>query len=84
MDLAAPTYQNAEVLTRTGQGYVDAVAGFQGKEWADVKIRAGDITARGLDLAVPSGATQAQQQALQGLVKYGAQNGVTVKIVVVP
>jgi hypothetical protein len=84
MDLAAPTYRNAEALTRTGQGYVDAVAGFQGKNWARVNIEASDITGRALELAVPPGATEAQQQALQGLVKYGTQNSVTVKIVVIP
>ncbi len=84
MDLVAPTYANAGNITSTGRGYIDSVAGFQGRNWAGVNIRPGDITARGLDLAVPAGATQTQQQALQGLITYGTQNGVTVRIVIVP
>jgi filamentous hemagglutinin len=84
MDLAAPTYANAANITSTGRGVIDSVAGFQGRNWAGVNIRPGDITARGLDLAVPAGATQAQQQALQDLVNYGTHCGVNVRIVVVP
>lgn len=84
MDLAAPTYANPANIASTGRGYIDSVAGFQGRNWGGVNIRAGDITARELELAVPAGATEAQQQALQGLVTYGAQNGVTVRIVVIP
>ena len=84
MDLPAPTYANAANITSTGRGVIDSVAGFQGRNWAGVNIRPGDITARGLDLAVPAGATQAQQQALQDLVNYGTHCGVNVRIVVVP
>lgn len=73
-----------ELVATMGRGYVDSVADFQGKKWGGVDIKPGDITARGLDLAVPAGATAAQQQALQSLITYGAQNGVTVRIVVVP
>jgi filamentous hemagglutinin len=84
MDLTTPSYANAEKITGMGRGYVDSVADFQGKKWGGVDIKPRDITARGLDLAVPAGATAAQQQALQSLITYGAQNGVTVRIVVVP
>jgi RHS repeat-associated protein len=84
MDLAAKTYSDAAAITRVGEGYIDKVAAFQGRNWAGVNIKPGDITSRTLELAVPSGATQAQQQALQGLVKYGLQNGVTVTIKVIP
>jgi hypothetical protein len=83
MDLAAGSYQSAATISRVGQGYVNAVARFQGRTWAGVTIRPADITARGLDLAVPAGATQAQQQALDALVSYGARNGVIVRISVV-
>jgi hypothetical protein len=84
MDLAAPTYANAANITSTGRGYIDSVAGIQGRNWAGVNIRPGDITAKGLDLAVPAGATQAQQQPLQDLVNNGTHCGVNVRIVVVP
>ena len=88
MDLAAPSYADPATITSTGRGYIDSVAAFQGRDWAGVQIgtRYGGpaITARGLDLAVPSGAMVAQRQALNNLVTYGAQQGVTVRIVVVP
>ena len=82
MDLANPTYLNPANITRLGEDYIDKVAAFQGRNWAGVNIRPGDITGRGLDLAVPPAtATPAQLQALQGLVNYGAQHGVNVTIV---
>jgi hypothetical protein len=82
VDLAAPSYLHPAGITRTGQGYVDAVAGFRGRNWAGVNIRPGDIRGRGVDIAVPPGPrTPAQQQALDGVVGYGRQNGVTVRIV---
>jgi hypothetical protein len=83
MDLATPTYASAASIASTGRRYIDSVAAFQGRNWAGVNIRPGDITVRELILAVPPGATQAQQQALQDLVTYGAQKGVTVRIVVI-
>jgi hypothetical protein len=40
------------------------------------------IKSRALEVAVPPGrGTPAQQKALQDLVEYGKQNGVTVKII---
>jgi hypothetical protein len=81
VDLTDPTYLKVENLTRIGVGYVDKVAAFRGRRWAGVEIKAGDITGRGLDLAVPPGAATAEQQAaLQRLVEYGRQRGVTVTI----
>ncbi|MBL8820741.1 MAG: hypothetical protein JNL58_32265, partial [Planctomyces sp.] len=84
MDLDAATYSDIRNITSTGRRYIDSVATFQGRKWAGVNIRLCDISARNLYLAVPVGATQAQRQALQDLVTYGTQNGVTVRIVVVP
>jgi filamentous hemagglutinin len=83
MDLAAQSYQDASGILRVGEEYVDAVARFQGRNWAGVNIRQIDITARGLDLAIPAGATPTQQQALQNLITYGRIKGVTVRLVVV-
>jgi hypothetical protein len=38
------------------------------------------IQSRGLDLAIPPGASAAQQQALQNLGGYGLQRGVNVNL----
>jgi hypothetical protein len=81
MDLGAPTYANAEAITRVGHGYIDKLAEFQPRPWAGVRIEPGEIQGRNLDLAVPPGATTAQQQALQSLIQYGRERGLTVNIV---
>lgn len=81
MDIAAQTYSNPAAIARVGQGYIDKVAGFQGRNWANVDIRASQITGRSLDLAVPPGASGAHKQALQDLIRYGQQQGVRVNIV---
>ena len=69
---------------RVGRGYVDKVAAFRGSNWAGVTIRAKDIAVRGLDLAVPRRATAAQKVALDGLVKYGRDKGVVVRVLDIP
>lgn len=84
LDLQAPTYQSATTLQRTLNGYVDSVANFQGRNWAGVTIRARDITARALDLAVPGAGTAAQQAAINQAVAYGASRGVTVNVIPFP
>ena len=61
LDLDAATYQSGSTLTRTLNGYVDKVAGFQGRTWAGVRIRPQDVTGRALDLAIPHSGSAAQQ-----------------------
>jgi len=63
IDLNAATYQNAATLTSKLNGYVNSVAGFNGETWANVEISASQITARQLQLAIPSGGISAAQQA---------------------
>jgi hypothetical protein len=84
MDLGAKTYNFPGEIARIGRTYIDKVADFQGARWAGMNIEAENITGRALDLAVPPGATEAQRAALQGLIEYGAQNGVKVRIITVP
>ncbi len=50
----------------------------------NIRIESGDIVVRALDLAIPPGATPAQQAALNALVDYGKKIGVTVRIITVP
>jgi hypothetical protein len=63
IDLNAATYQNAATLTSRLNGYVNSVAGFNGANLAGFDIRASQITARQLQLAIPSGGISAAQQA---------------------
>ncbi|MFI9639121.1 RHS repeat-associated core domain-containing protein [Micromonospora sp. NPDC051925] len=85
VDLTAKSYQSAGQLTSRLQGYVDKAAGFAKSnpvKWDGVTIRPGQVAARELEIAVPRGAaTSAQQNALNQIVQYGAQKGVTVRII---
>jgi hypothetical protein len=81
LGLNAATYQNVATLSSTVQGYINAVATFQGAQW----LKAHMITGRELLLAVPKGAgTQAQWAALQALQQHAAKLGVTLTIVQIP
>jgi hypothetical protein len=85
--LAADTYSNPANITSKGRGYIDAVAAFQGRYWAGVRIGTPyggpSITGRSLELAVPQGASPSQQQALDDLITYGSKKGVAVTVLVV-
>ena len=86
LDLNAATYQNIGALASKVQGYINALANFQGATrgpWS-IGIPTNPITARVLELAIPPGATPAQLAALQQLQQYAANLGVTLNIVVVP
>ena len=81
LDLNAATYQNPAQLSRALTGYVDSVAGFNGKVWGGVDIRAGSVTGRALDLAVPGLGTAAQQTAINQAIQYGVSRGVTLNVI---
>jgi hypothetical protein len=84
VDLAAPSCQNPATLKRLFRGYVDDVAGFNGKRWGDVVIAPSDITFRKLQVAIPSGAwASGQAAAMSDAFQYGLQEGVQVEFVVV-
>ncbi|MFC0005790.1 pre-peptidase C-terminal domain-containing protein [Micromonospora siamensis] len=85
VDLGAKTYQSAAKLTSRLKGYVDKAAGFAKSNpvtFDGVTIRPGQVAARELEVVVPRGATAAQQNALNQIVQYGAQKGVTVRVIV--
>jgi hypothetical protein len=85
VDLTAASYQNAGALTSRLTGYVDNVAGFNGATFNNVTITSGQVTSRGLDIAIQPGvASAAQRAALNEVVAYGASQGVTVRVVTVP
>lgn len=85
VDLSAPTYQNTGALASKLRGYVDKMAGFNGASFDGVAIRARQIQARALEVAVPPGvATPAQDAVLNQLTQYAASKGVQLTVVEVP
>jgi filamentous hemagglutinin len=84
LDLGAKSYQNIATLTRTVQGYVNTLANWQGARWGGVTVDPTMITTREVLLAVPPGASQAQQNALNQLQQWASGLSVNLNIVVVP
>ncbi|MES2206723.1 MAG: RHS repeat-associated core domain-containing protein [Pseudomonadota bacterium] len=87
IDLGASSYQNASKLNRTLTGYIDKIANYNGTTaagWAGVRIDASQITARGLDLAIPNTGTAIQQQLINKAIQYGNSKGVQVNVIVYP
>ncbi|MFM0178996.1 filamentous hemagglutinin N-terminal domain-containing protein [Paraburkholderia aspalathi] len=87
LNVNANSYQSTSTLSRTLNGYIDSVAGYNGtgpNGWAGVKIDASQITGRGLDLVIPNAGSTAQQQAINQAVQYGLSKGVKVNVIVHP
>ncbi|WP_269532643.1 Ig-like domain-containing protein [Chitinimonas sp. BJYL2] len=82
LDLGAKSYQSVSALSRTVSSYVDSVAAFTSRTWANVTVTG--VTARELVIAVPHTGNTAQQAAMSAAVQYGASKGVAVKVVVYP
>lgn len=62
---------------------IDAAANFTGYTLQDVRLDAGKISSREIQVAVPKATTPAQWTQIEKAVQYGSQNGVKVKIIVV-
>ncbi|UYG03995.1 DUF637 domain-containing protein [Halomonas sp. LR3S48] len=62
---------------------VDAAANFSGYRLSGQSVTPDMITSKRLEIAVPSGTTQAQLEQIDRAVKYGADRGVTVNITVI-
>lgn len=84
IDLSAASYQNVNTLSSVVRGYVNTLANWQGTYWGGFEVRASDIVAREVLLAIPPGATEAQMAALQQLQQWATTVGVNLNIVVVP
>jgi RHS repeat-associated protein len=83
MDLGATTYQSIGSLASKLNSYIDAVAGFAGARFGGAAVDASQITARELQLAIPTGgASAAQQAALNAAASRAA--GVGVNLTVTP
>ncbi len=77
IDLAAPSYQSAGRLAGTLDRYVASVAKFNGASFDGTIIKAGQITGRELQVAVPQGSmSAAQQEVFDAAVQRAAQQNV--------
>ncbi len=85
IDLNAVSYQAASGLRSRLRGYVNSIADFDGGTLSGVDILPADITSRELVVGIPSGSVSStQQDVLDEIVQYGADNGVVVSFVEVP
>jgi hypothetical protein len=84
IDLDGASYLTGNTLGNTLTRYVDKVAGFNGRTWADQVIRSSDIKGRALDVVVPHSGSAAQQATLNQIIKYGSTKGVTVNVIPYP
>jgi len=81
IDLRADTYRiSNSAVTSTGKKYVDDMVNFRrnGTPRSDPALNSGMVNNYVLRIAFPDGATAGQLAALQKVVDYGAQNGITV------
>jgi hypothetical protein len=82
IDVTTRGYQNVRSLMGTVRGYIDDLASFQGASLSGVTVRAEDIAARQLDLAIPRGrATEVQRAALELMGEYAEANNVSLRVV---
>jgi hypothetical protein len=81
LDLTAPTYQNLGALASKVQGYINALANFQGARLITPHM----ITGRELLLAVPTGSgTPAQWGILRALQQAATNLDVILNVIRVP
>ncbi|WP_252722884.1 RHS repeat-associated core domain-containing protein [Treponema pedis] len=76
MDLACKTYQKGGAILSRLSSYIDKVANYTTERMGALTVSANSATQRILELAIPSGATPEQMQAIQQASEYAAQNGV--------
>jgi hypothetical protein len=79
IDLRAAGYRNrpGSVYSRLSRA-IDDLAGFEYGKHGGQKVEEGSITSRTLLVAVPKFRTDRQQAAINRVIQYGAQKGVTV------
>jgi RHS repeat-associated protein len=83
LDLTAKSYQNIKTLTSKIDGYVDKLASFKGASGGGGTVTAAEISSKELQLAVPPGATAAQEAAIKAATERAQKAGVTVTVTVI-
>lgn len=81
MNTHAFTYQDAQGITRTAKGYVDAFERFTGVKTVDgFELPKDQIRGYHLEIAVRTDLTQVQREAFMQVQQYGQEKGVRVII----
>jgi RHS repeat-associated protein len=83
VDLSAASYQAPDVLASKLTSYVDKLASFSGGKLGGAVVDGANITGKVLKLAVPEGASAAQQAVISRVTAAAAQKGVQVVVVTV-
>ncbi len=84
LDLGSKSYRDSARVYSRVKIYIDKLAAFNGKNWADVDIVASDISRRILMLAIPRGGTATQMQAIGRAAQRAKRIGIDLQVVIVP
>ena len=83
IDLMARTYQSGNVLFNRIMGYSHKLSNFAGDAWGGHVVNVGASTQRKLEIAIPSGATEAQMQQINRAIREAAEIGVEIVTIIV-
>ncbi|WP_255556772.1 hypothetical protein [Sodalis sp. dw_96] len=72
---------NPKQIYTSLKGNIDATISFDGYSLSGTTIKPGQITAREVIVAIPEATTKAQWEHINQAIKYGEDNGVTLKII---
>lgn len=71
---------NPEQIYYTLKGYVDAAVEFPGYTVGKVRVSAGQVSSKAIELAVPQGTTSAGWAQIAQAMDYALNNGVTLLV----
>jgi hypothetical protein len=84
MDVTAQTYNKGNGMYNVLKGYVDDLAGFNGKEWGGIKVITDGNTKKSLELALPPvELSKSQAEQLAKITDYAKQKGIDIIVKIV-
>ena len=83
MNLGAKSYSKGNAVYSQLSKYIDALAGFNGKEWAGNVVKGSDIKSKVLEVGIPRGATSAQVQQINKAIETAASKNIQMNVRVV-
>lgn len=82
IDLAARTYLRSRSLERRLRGFVDQLAGFNGRTFANDEIVGSAIRRKVLEVVVPNAGTAAQQAVIETIRTYARSRQVDLHVII--